>query len=131
MGGPCTISYAPQGHSPQEAAALGARCGAAVVTGRGPYAVRARHGITLAPYVGHTLAAPAHGDDEAEVALVSEIGSRFARVELLAAAPTAVTQPTTGASGNGRLPKATRQSRRNRAEPRRSREMDGYPPRGQ
>lgn len=105
--------------------------GAVLQTGRGPYAVRARHGITLAPYVGHTLADPVPGDDEAEVALVSEIGSRFARVELLAAAPTAVTQPTTGASSNGRLPKATRQSRRNRAEPRRSREMDGYPPRGQ
>lgn len=105
--------------------------GAVLQTGRGPYAVRARHGITLAPYVGHTLAAPAHGDDEAEVALVSEIGSRFARVELLAAAPAAASQPATCASSDGKLPKATRKPRRNRAEPRRSREMDGHPPFGQ
>ncbi|WP_235849616.1 hypothetical protein [Mycolicibacterium doricum] len=108
--------------------------GAVLQTGRGPYAVRARHGITLAPYVGHvghTVADPVQGDDEAEVALVSEIGSRFARVELLAAAPTAVTQPATCASSNGKLPKATRESRRNRGEPSRSRETDGHPPFGQ
>ena len=33
-----------QGHSVQEAAVLGARCGAAVVTGRGPYAGQIREG---------------------------------------------------------------------------------------
>lgn len=109
----------------------GAVIGAVLQTGGGRYAVRARHGITLAPYAGHALADPVQGDDEAEVALVSEIGSRFARVELLAAAPTAASQPATCASSNGKLPKATRESRRNRAEPRRSREMDGHPTFGQ
>jgi len=104
--------------------------GAVLETTEGPYAVRSRHGITIAPRVAHT-AADVHGDEQAEVALVSEIGSRFARVELLAAAPPVPTPPATCSSSNRQLPKAMRESRRNRAEPRRSREMNGNPPFGQ
>lgn len=105
--------------------------GAVLETAAGPYAVRSRHGITLAPRVAHDVAEYARGDDEAEVALISEIGSRFARVELLAAAPPAAPPAATCSSSNRRLPKAMRESRRNRAEPRRSREMNGNPPFGQ
>jgi hypothetical protein len=105
--------------------------GAVLDTADGPYAVRSRHGITLAPHVAHPAADYPRGDDDAEVALVSEIGSRFARVELLTAAPPPATPPATCSSNNRRLPKAMRESRRNRAEPRRSREMNGHPPHGQ
>ncbi|KUI24716.1 hypothetical protein AU196_15395 [Mycobacterium sp. IS-1742] len=105
--------------------------GAVLETGEGPYAVRSRHGVTLAPRVIHREADYERGDDEAEVALVSEIGSRFARVELLAAAPPATPPSATCSSSNRQLPKAMRESRRNRAEPRRSREMNGHPPFGQ
>ncbi|BBY16934.1 hypothetical protein [Mycolicibacterium litorale] len=107
--------------------------GAVFDTADGLYAVRARHGITLAPHVAHTAAADyVRGEDEAEVALVSEIGSRFARVELLAAAPPpAAIPPATCSSSNRRLPKTLRESRRNRSETRRSREVNGHPPFGQ
>lgn len=91
----------------------GVVAGAVLETAAGPYAVRSRHGITLAPRVAHGVADYVRGDDEAEVALVSEIGCRFARVELLAAAPPAATR----SSSNRPLPKAMRESRRNRAAP--------------
>jgi hypothetical protein len=105
--------------------------GAVLDTADGPYAVRSRHGITFAPRVAPPTADyPRAGDDD-EVALVSEIGSRFARVELLTAAPPAATPAATCSSSNRRLPKAMRESRRNRAEPRRSREMNPHPPFGQ
>lgn len=110
--------------------------GAVFDTPDGPYAVRARHGITLAPRVAHTLHDDVRGADDAEVALVSEIGSRFARVELLAAAPPpaapAATAPSAACSSSNRqLPRTLRESRRNRSETRRSREVNGHPPFGQ
>ncbi|MFS0895765.1 hypothetical protein [Mycolicibacterium litorale] len=106
--------------------------GAVFDTADGDYAVRARHGITLAPRVAHPVADYVRGEDEAEVALVSEIGSRFARVELLTAAPPPAAVPSAACSSSNRqLPKSLRESRRNRSEPRRSREMNGHPPFGQ
>ncbi|MGE2712757.1 hypothetical protein ACQI4L_01730 [Mycolicibacterium litorale] len=106
--------------------------GAVFDTADGPYAVRARHGITLAPRVAHPTAGDVRGGNEAEVALVSEIGSRFARVELLAAAPPPASVPSAACSGSNRqLPKSLRESRRNRSETRRSREVNGHPPFGQ
>ncbi|KUI27609.1 hypothetical protein [Mycobacterium sp. GA-2829] len=105
--------------------------GAVLDTPDGALAVGCRHGITLAPGVAHPAADDyVGGADEAEVALVSEIGSRFARVELLAAAPPAPPSPNC-ASSNRKLPKAMRESRRGRAELRRSREVNGHPPHGQ
>jgi hypothetical protein len=105
--------------------------GAVLDTADGPYAVRSRHGITLAPCTAHPVTDYVRGRDEAEVALVSEIGSRFARVELLAAVPPVSAPATTCSSSNRQLPKALRESRRNRPEPRRSREVNGHPPFGQ
>ncbi|WP_197373953.1 hypothetical protein [Mycolicibacterium baixiangningiae] len=110
--------------------------GAVFDTADGPYAVRARHGITLAPRVAATVNDDVRGDDEAEVALVSEIGSRFARVELLAAAPPApapsAAAPSAACSASNRqLSRTLRESRRNRSETRRSREVNGHPPFGQ
>lgn len=78
--------------------------GAVLETTRGQYAVRSRQGVTLAPGVGHVVTACVRGDDAAEVALVSEIGSRFARVELLAAAPPVATPAVTCSSSNRRVP---------------------------
>lgn len=106
--------------------------GAVLDTVRGPYAVRARHGITLAPRGVYSVEDHLPGEDEAEVALVSELGSRFARVELLAAAPSAPAPSAPCRNGDNRPPRrASRVSRRNRSEPRRSREVNGHPPFGQ
>lgn len=105
--------------------------GAVFDTADGPYAVRSRHGVTLAPRTEHPVTDYVRGNEEAEVALVSEIGSRFARVELLAAVPPAAATASTCSSSNRQLPKALREPRRNRAEARRSREVNGHPPSGQ
>lgn len=101
--------------------------GAVLDTPDGVLGVGCRHGITLAPGVAPPANDYVGGVDEAEVALVSEIGSRFARVELLAAAPPAPPSPNC-ANSNRKLPRAMRESRRSRAELRRSREMNGHPP---
>lgn len=106
--------------------------GAVFDTADGPYAVGARHGVTLAPHIAQPTLVGAVGDDDVEVALVNEIGSRFARVELLAAAPPPEAAPPATCSGSNRqLPRSLREARRGRVERRRSREVNGHPPSGE
>lgn len=105
--------------------------GAVLDTSDGEYAVRARHGVTLAPAVAVPAASAPHGGRELQVALVSKAGSRFARVDLLAPAPAAATRNAPCSSTNRQLPTSLREKRRGRSETRRWRKVDGYPPFGQ
>lgn len=109
----------------------GVVAGAVLDTADGEYAVRARHGVTLAPAVAVSAAPAAHGGQEMRVALVSKAGSRFARVELLTSAPPTATRDAPCPSTNRQLPTTLRDKRRGRSESRRWRKVDGYPPFGQ
>lgn len=69
--------------------------GAVFATSDGPYAVRARHGVLLcragSPAGGRGIDAP--DGSVLRVALVSKVGSRFGRVELLTADPAVASAP--------------------------------------
>lgn len=105
--------------------------GAVLSTAHGDYAVRARHGVTLAPAVAVPAPTTRHDGREMQVALVSKAGSRFARVDLLTPAPAAVTRNAPCSRTNRQLPTTLREKRRGRSESRRWRKVDGYPPFGQ
>lgn len=80
----------------------GRAVGAVFATPDGPLAVRARHGVTVvppAPVVTSTMSDPSVpdsvlGDTPLRVCLVGRYASRFGRVELLAAGPSAGLTPS-------------------------------------
>lgn len=105
--------------------------GAVLNTANGPYAVGARHGVTLAPAAAIGESAVAAGTAQVEIALVSYTGSRFARVEVLVPAAPTPARGVQCADSNRRLTETLRDNRRGRSESRRRREVDRYPPAGQ
>jgi hypothetical protein len=105
--------------------------GAVLATADGDYAVRARHGVTLAPAVAVPAGPVLHGGQQMQVALVSKAGSRFARVELLTSAPPPATRNAPCPGTNRQLPTTLREKRRGRSETRRWHKVDGHPPFGQ
>jgi len=105
--------------------------GAVLNTADGPYAVAARHGVTLAPAVTVAESTVAAGVDDAEVALVSHAGSRFARLEVLVPAVIPPAANVQCVPSNRRLTATLKDHRRGRSESRRWRKVDRYPPFGQ
>ncbi|MGA5466968.1 hypothetical protein [Mycobacterium sp. NPDC050041] len=101
----------------------------------GPFAVRARHGVTIAPADGHALAAgerPLHGyDGYAQLCLVSQSASRFARLELLNTGTALPERALICQSVNRQLRHTPRDGRALRSDAGRGREMHRYPPAGQ
>ncbi|OBB59219.1 hypothetical protein A5757_14780 [Mycobacterium sp. 852013-51886_SCH5428379] len=104
--------------------------GAMLNTPDGPYALGARHGVTLAPAVPAGDTAVVADAEDVQIGLVSQTGSRFARVEvLMAATPAPVSN---GPCQDGpRVTTTLRDSRRNRSQSRRGRKVDRYPPFGE
>ncbi|WP_422748684.1 FAD-binding protein [Mycobacterium sp. WMMD1722] len=105
--------------------------GAVLDTADGPWAIRARHGVTLAPAVTVGEAAVAAGGSQVQVALVSQTGSRFARVEALVPAAAPSTGGAHCSTSSGRLSETLRDRRSGRSPSRRRREVDRHPPFGQ
>jgi hypothetical protein len=111
----------------------GAVSGAVFTTPDGPYSVRTRYGLTMSPTERlavrpDTLAITA-ATERMQVCLVAHTGSRFARVELLAATSDEVVRRPV-CTGSGReLPDDLRRSRSKTSEASRCGKVDGYPPR--
>lgn len=103
----------------------------AVIDDDGEVAVRARHGVTLAPAVTPGDSAVAAAAAQVQVALVSQTGSRFARVEVLIAAAAPPPTDAQGPDSAMRPSTAVRDTRRGHSQARRRREVDRYPPLGQ
>jgi hypothetical protein len=111
----------------------GAVVGAVFSTPDGPYSVRARYGLTMSPTeqlaIRSDPLAVTGAADRMQVCLVAHAGSRFARVELLAASSDEVVrQPVCTRSGRA-LPDDWRRSRSKPSEVSRCGKVDGYPPR--
>ncbi|MBO0677469.1 hypothetical protein JRC04_08335 [Mycolicibacterium sp. S2-37] len=107
--------------------------GAVLNAPEGPYALGARHGVTLAAALpaGESTVVVANAAD-VQIGLVSQKGSRFARVEILVPATPAPVSGSSQCSENNRRVTATLgDSRRNRSQSRRGRKVDRYPPFGQ
>lgn len=104
--------------------------GAVLDTPTGPLAVRARHGVTLAPAVMPITdgCGDWDGGDEVEIAIVRQTASRFARVEVLSSGPPVSSRSAACAGTNRVLAHHPRDTRRGRSEPRRYREVNGHPP---
>jgi hypothetical protein len=106
--------------------------GAVIDTPAGPYAIRARHGVTIAP--GDQHAAIAGGrtlrkhDGLAQVCLVSRLASRFARLELLHTASGVPQHTVTCHSVNRQLHHAIHEVRPARSDVRRGRKVHWNPP---
>lgn len=101
----------------------------------GPHAVRARHGVTIAPADGHAVAAglrPLQGyDGYQQLCLVSESASRFARLELLNTESTVPERALSCHSMSRQLHAPPRDGRALRSEAGRGRKVHRYPPAGQ
>jgi hypothetical protein len=101
----------------------------------GPHAVRARHGVTIAPADGHAVAVgerPLHGyDGYQQLCLVSQSASRFARLELLNTDSTIPERALTCHSMSRQLHQPPRDGRALRSEAGRGRKMHRYPSAGQ
>ncbi len=111
----------------------GAVAGAVFSTPDGPYAVRTRYGLTMSPT--EHLAIRSDGlavtgaADRMQVCLVAQAGSRFARVELLAASSDEVVRQPVCAGSGRELPDDLRRSRSKTSDASRCGKVDGYPPR--
>ena len=109
--------------------------GAVVATPDGPYAVRARHGVAVAPggplvstVTRHELLA---GHATARLCLVSRTASRFGRLELLTTEPLAQRPASTCRPTNRRLHASLHETRQPHSQPLRCGKVHGYPPLGQ
>lgn len=111
----------------------GAVVGAVFSTPDGPYSVRTRYGLTMSPT--ERLAIRSDGlavtgaVDRMQVCLVAHAGSRFARVELLAASSDEVVRRPVCMGSGRELPEDLRRSRSKQSEASRCGKVDGYPPR--
>jgi hypothetical protein len=110
--------------------------GAVFETPDGPYAVRARHGVTVAPGQPPAVndpgaSAPAGGDGPVRVCLVGETASRFGRIELLTTRPATTGSQAMCGAANRRSRENRRDQRATRSQSRRRREVHGHPPIGQ
>jgi hypothetical protein len=109
--------------------------GVVLDTPDGPFAVRARRGVTVSPCdhepaSGDRLTDPSSGD-RTQVCLVGRAASRFGRVELVTtASPTAVAQPVCTAPGR-QLRGNLRESRPVPSDAWRCGKVHGHPPLGQ
>lgn len=107
--------------------------GAVLDTSDGPFAVRARHGVTVSPSEHESApgdrVAPARGE-RVQVCLVGRSASRFGRVELLTTAPPAVSSRPVCAVPAGRLRENLRVSRQVPSDAWRGGKMHGHPPLG-
>lgn len=106
--------------------------GAVVLTPDGPFAVRARHGVAVAPDVQPTgsqaaLTPVSEFEQPLQVCLAGHSASRFGRVELLTSEG-AADQTRSGYCRSNRVHDGLREAGRSHA--RRCREMHRYPPLG-
>jgi hypothetical protein len=111
----------------------GAVVGAVFATPDGPYAVQTRYGLTISPpepvVIRSDPRTAAGAPEHMQVCLVAHTGSRFARVELLAASSDEVVrQPVCLGSGR-QVQESLHQSGRVRSDGPRSGKVDKYPPR--
>ncbi|MDO3635669.1 hypothetical protein [Mycolicibacterium arseniciresistens] len=101
----------------------------------GPHAVRARHGVTIAPADSHAVAIgrrPLQGyEGYQQLCLVSESASRFARLELLNMGSTIPERALSCHSMSRQLHQPPRDGRALRSEAGRGRKLHRYPPAGQ
>lgn len=108
--------------------------GVVLDTSDGPYAVRARHGITVAPDGADANAGaplPPVSTWPVQVCLVSHTASRFSRLELLTTEPAPVAPRSTCRAMNRHLHESLRETRHARLQAPRCRKMHRYPPLGQ
>lgn len=108
--------------------------GVVLDTADGPYAVRARHGITVAPdgaEPGAGAPLPASSGRPVQVCLVSHTASRFSRLELLTTEPAPMAPRSTCRAMNRHLHESLRETRHARLQAPRCRKMHRYPPLGQ
>jgi hypothetical protein len=108
--------------------------GAVFRTPDGPWAVRARHGVTIAaggPYAAVAAEQPLPGDSaDLRLCLVGRSASRFGRVELLTSGPLADGGAAECRGASRRL-HADMHATHTQLQTWRCRKVDGYPPLGQ
>jgi hypothetical protein len=108
--------------------------GAVVDTPDGPCAVRARHGVTVAPETQQVDTAPGlalPAGRSVQVCLVSQHASRFSRVELLTTRPVPPAPRSTCRAINRHLHDSLRETRQPRSPARRCRKVHRDPPFGE
>ena len=106
--------------------------GAVFATPAGTFAVRARHGVSVAPGGPHvTTAIPAAllgGDATARLCLVSRAASRFGRLELLTTDPVVPRDSLSCRSVNRQLHTSLHESKHLPSQTWRCGKVHGYPP---
>jgi hypothetical protein len=106
--------------------------GAVFATPDGPYAVRARRGVTVAtgglPANPTMSTANIAGHCPLQVCLVSQTASRFGRVELLTTEPVAARPRSAYCATNRQLHDSLNEARPARLQTRRCRKLQRYPP---
>lgn len=109
--------------------------GAILHSADGPYAVRARHGVTIAPADTHAIAAGNRPlpvlEGFSQLGLVSEKASRFARLELLNVTSPVPNRAVVCHPVHRRLHHAPHEGRPRRSDAGRRREAQRYPAGGQ
>jgi hypothetical protein len=109
--------------------------GAVFTTPDGPYAVRARRGVTVTtgglPRNPGMSTASIAGHGPLQVCLVSQTASRFGRVELLTTEPAAAPPRSAYCATNRHLHDSLHEVRPARSQTRRCRKLHRYPPLGQ
>jgi hypothetical protein len=110
----------------------GEAVGAVFATPRGPYTVRARHGLIIAPsgpsaVTGSTVYAPEQ-PGPLQVSLVGQSTSRFGRLELLSTNSAVPANRVVCGAVNRGLHGSLHDARASRSQPWRCRKVHGHPP---
>ena len=109
--------------------------GAVIATPDGPYAIRARHGVSLAPGGTRVNAAMPHEllarDATVRLCLVSRTASRFGRLELVTTDPVVQRPSSVCHRVNRQLHASLHETRQLPSQAWRCRKVQGYPSLGE